>query len=476
MGNPAHEAVWHGKARIDEYSWMQDPHSERELAEYLRQETRYARSAMSGTERLQRQIAAEMRQATEVHQMPPPVETLNGDFFYYMRRSSSGSPVYCRRPARAGASGQLGLSAHSEQVLIDAELLARRDGYGLRNLLVSDDHDCLACLAAPLNDPGKAPSESSDLLVYSLSPSGETKLVETLKDVFNVAFGPRNAIFYTVLNEKLRSHRVIGHRVGQPQRDDVVVFDEPDVECFVDITRTKDDRYHIISSTTLDSSEVHIFPSSCDFWHTQDSTSDCRDHLHLVRRRQKNVEYFIDHHSGEFVILTNAPKDAGSFSPISEPLPFRLMRAPTESPEADAWTELMSVSDSERIEDVEVFEKYIVVSIKRQGLPAVIVYNRPLGLRSELRLPYNGHCAVRLEPCPQYSASSVRLSFSSPVHLESAAEYSLDSLEMCNSWSATPLHLNADDFVVRQIRVPNGDVLVPMTLIHPEAAYWSQKA
>ncbi|KAJ2849103.1 hypothetical protein J3B02_003839 [Coemansia erecta] len=151
------------------------------------------------------------------------------------------------------------------------------------------------------------------------------------------------------------------------------------------------------------------------------------------------------------------------------------MRAPTEHPEADGWKELLSVSDSERIEDVEVFEKHIVVSIKRQGLPAVIVYNRPLGSRAEIRLPYNGYCTVRPEPCPQYNASTVRLSFSSPVHLESVAEYNLDSLKMCNSWSATPLHIDSNDFVIRQVRVPNGNVLVPMTLIHPEAAYWSQK-
>ncbi|KAJ2233800.1 hypothetical protein IWW45_003905 [Coemansia sp. RSA 485] len=461
-----HEAIWHGRPRIDEYAWMQRPQSGHELAEYLRQETQYARNAMKGSARLQRQIAAEMRQATEVHTMPPPVETESGGFVYYVRQNAGGSTVYCRRPA----------NARSEQVLVDGEQLARRDGYELRTLLVSDDHDCFACLAAPLHDSHKALSESSSLLVYSLGISGEVKLVETLENVFNFAFGPRNTVFYTVLDEKLRAHRVMGHRIGRPQTEDAVVFDEPDAECFVDITRTKDKRYHIVNSSTLDSSELRVFRSDCDFWQTQSCGPSHCGQIRLIRRRQKNVEYFIDHHSGEFVILTNCPKDPSSFDSVVEPLPFRLLRAPTEQPEAKDWTELLSVSDSERIEDVEVFEKHIVVSVKRQGLPAVVVYNRPLDSRAELRLPYNGNCTVRPEPSPRYNASTIRLSFSSPVHLESVAEYNLDTLDMCNSWSATPLHIDSGDFVVRQVRVPHGDVVVPMTLIHPEAAYWSQNA
>ncbi|KAJ2375559.1 hypothetical protein GGI05_007128, partial [Coemansia sp. RSA 2603] len=149
------------------------------------------------------------------------------------------------------------------------------------------------------------------------------------------------------------------------------------------------------------------------------------------------------------------------------------MQTPTDRPSSDNWVELLSVADNERIDDVEIFKKHIVVSIKRQGRPAVVVYNRLQGSRSELALPYNGNCAVRPEPSPQFDASSMRLNFSSPVHLESVVEYDLNTLQVRNSWSSTPLHINPDEYVVRQINVPHSGVSVPMTVIHRKTAFGS---
>ncbi|KAJ2008442.1 hypothetical protein GGI04_001129 [Coemansia thaxteri] len=66
-----------------------------------------------------------------------------------------------------------------------------------------------------------------------------------------------------------------------------------------------------------------------------------------------------------------------------------------------------------------------MVSVKRQGCPAVFIYNRVSKRRSELQLPYNGSCAVQPEPNPNFEATTVRLGFSSPVHLKSVVEYDM---------------------------------------------------
>ncbi|KAJ2782332.1 hypothetical protein GGI15_002947 [Coemansia interrupta] len=354
----------------------------------------------------------------------------------------------------------------------------QKSGYELRNLLISDEHDHFACLAVKRSNANLEAnaSESSTVLVYSLDRNGQTKLVEKLTKVFNFVFGPKSSIFYTVLDNKLRAHQVVCHRIGQPQLQDTAIFSDPNDECFVDITRTKDKKFHIINSSTLDSSELRIFPSDTDFWCQGHPASNVAQNIRLMRARQKNVECFVDHHDSEFVILTNSPANDGSRSDIAEPLPFRLMRAPTDKPSSDNWVELLSVADDERIDDVEIFKTHIVVSIKRQGRPAVIVYNRSQGSRSELALPYGGNCAVRPEPSPQFDASSVRLSFSSPVHLESVVEYDLNTLKARNSWASTPLHIDADDYTVRQIKVPYKGVSVPMTLIHSRTAHVLNKA
>ncbi|KAJ2081221.1 hypothetical protein H4R24_002490 [Coemansia sp. RSA 988] len=315
--------------------------------------------------------------------------------------------------------------------------------------------------------------ESSILLIFSLDAAGQTELIQTLDGIFNFVFGSSSILYYTVLDDKLRAHKVLCHCIGQPQDHDTKVYVEEDRECFVDITRTKDKRFHIINSSTLDSSEVHIFSTSSIQKQLPSVDSVYEKHLQLLRPRQRGVEYFVDHHDGEFVILTNSPSDDSSNLLITEPIPFRLMCAPSESPRSDSWTDMLRVGDDERIEDVEIFRNYIMVSIKRQGRPAVIIHNRTLKTNGEIQLPYGGECVVRPEPNPQFDSSTVRLGFSSPVHLDSVVEYDMNTLQSSQSWASTPLQTNPEDYVIHHELAPGKDVEIPMTLIHHKSVFLS---
>jgi len=48
------------------------------------------------------------------------------------------------------------------------------------------------------------------------------------------------------------------HTLGRPQRDDQLLYEEPNDACFLDITLTKDWRYLLLSSSSKTSSEVRI--------------------------------------------------------------------------------------------------------------------------------------------------------------------------------------------------------------------------
>ncbi|KAJ2855115.1 hypothetical protein GGI22_004254, partial [Coemansia erecta] len=391
-----------------------------------------------------------MSRATEVKQVPPPVETRSGDFVYYVRQGNGGSLLYCRRSA-------VSESATREQVLVDTEVLAKVHGFTLRHLVISDDYRFIGCLASNSDDSSKG-AEASSLIIYSLNATGETRHLETLENVFNFVFGLNGTLFYTVLNEKLRAWRVYGHRIGRSRSEDACVYTETDDECFVDITRTKDKRFHIVNSSALDSSELYIFDSKHDFWTaaTAAAADDDKQNqpsapLTLVRSRQRGVEYFVDHHDGEFVILTNSPKaDKDSKKQIADPLPFRLVRAPTSHPSSEHWTDLLRVADDERIEDVEIFKDFIMIIIKRKVYPAVLIYDRKTQSFSELSLPYEGLCTVRPDSNPQFDASTIRLCFSSPVHLDSVVRYDMRSLKQIQSWSSTPLHIDPSQYKIQR--------------------------
>ncbi|KAJ1727726.1 hypothetical protein LPJ61_004427 [Coemansia biformis] len=395
----------------------------------------------------------EMSRATEVDRVPPPIETKSGDYAYYVRAGAAGSQLYCRRPV-ADPDG--------EQVIMDSSALAAAHGYELQSLLVSDGHDFVGCLATRC-DGAHVGTESGSLLVFSLASSGSTELVQTLEGVFNFVFGRGDTLFYTVLNDKLRADRVRWHRVGLPLSHDVDVYVEPDDECFVDITRTKDKRFHIISSSTLDSSEVRVFP-------TNNAGIAPQVALQLLRPRQRGVEYFVDHHGDEFVILTNSPPDDQSSAPVDTPLPFRLVAAPSSCPSSEHWTEMLRMPPGGgQIEDVEIFRNYIMVSTKCQCRPEVVIHNRLTRENARLPLPYGSSGVVRPEPNPQFDSSAVRIGFNSPVHLGSVVEYDMQTMRPSQSWVSTPLHIDADSYTIRHESVPSGDTRIPLTLIHSKA-------
>ncbi|KAJ1741833.1 hypothetical protein LPJ68_002500 [Coemansia sp. RSA 1086] len=390
-----------------------------------------------------------MLRATEVEKVPPPIETQSGNFVYYSKTSTNGSKLYCRR---------LVANANSEQILVDSSMLAAEHGCEIKNVLVSDNHRYIGCMVTDNDGPH---TETCNLMVYLIEDTGKAKHLETLTDVFNFVFGTDEMLFYTVLNDKLRAHKICCHQIGKPQHTDTDIFTEQDDECFVDVTRTKDAKFIIINSSTLDSSEVRVFPVS-DIVLEKAGKPNTK----LLRSRQRGVEYFADHYGEEFVILTNSPLDDSLLSLKGHTLPFRLMKAPSACPESGNWRELLSVADDEKIEDVEIFRDYIMITVKRQGRPAVIVHDRVANTNAELQLPNRGNCVVRPGANPQFDTTIARLSFSSPVHMDSVIEYNLKTLKACKQWASVPLHMDTDEYVIHRECVENNNVSIPMTLIH----------
>ncbi|CAG8663245.1 2369_t:CDS:2, partial [Acaulospora colombiana] len=73
---------------------------------------------------------------------------------------------------------------------------------------------------------------------------------ESLDNVFNFVWGTDSrVIYYTVVDEQLRPHKVLAHTIGTSQHSDLVIFEEEDQSAFVDITCTKDkDNFYILTN------------------------------------------------------------------------------------------------------------------------------------------------------------------------------------------------------------------------------------
>ncbi|KAJ2768287.1 hypothetical protein IWQ57_003602, partial [Coemansia nantahalensis] len=154
-------------------------------------------------------------------------------------------------------------------------------------------------------------------------------------------------------------------------------------------------------------------------------------------------------------------------SPVTEPLPFRLVRAPSALPTSPDWTELLYMPQGAgHIEDVEIFRDYIMVSAKRQGRPEVIVHNRMTQESASLPLPHGECGVVRPEPNPQYDTALVRIGFNSPVHLNSVVEYDMRAMQPSQLWVPTPSHIDPSRYAICHENAASGGVQIPLTLVH----------
>ena len=84
------------------------------------------------------------------------------------------------------------------------------------------------------------------------------------------------------------------HKIGTPEKDDVLIYKEDDDAFFLDVTKSKDDEWIVISSNAKDTSEVRIL-----------KTSHLTSKPLLVQPRTNGVKFFLDHIEGKFYCVTN---------------------------------------------------------------------------------------------------------------------------------------------------------------------------
>ena len=99
--------------------------------------------------------------------------------------------------------------------------------------------------------------------------------------------------------------------------------------------------------------------------------------LQLVQARKDNLEYYVDHHDNQLYVLTNANGAKN----------FKLVQASQENPQMHHWKDLITLSPTEKIEDVDLFKDYIVLYGRRDGLPMILCYDIRTKVSHQVELP-----------------------------------------------------------------------------------------
>jgi oligopeptidase B len=386
-----HERSYHGDTVIDEYAWLADKDNPDTIA-YLTAENAYTDAATAGLDQLRDQIYAEIKARTQESDLSVPVR--KGGWWQYSRTVEGQQyGLHCRRAVRPGevippvaADGQ---PLDGEEVLLDGNKLAAGQGFFALGAL--------------------RPSRDWRWLAYSTDFSGDERFTIRVKDLATGQTLPDeipgayygcawsldgSALFYLTVDDAWRAHRVWRHRVGTPAEQDVIVFEEADERFHVTLGQTRSERYLVIRSASVLTSEV---------WLLDAATPDGEPVV--VTPRRQGVDYDVDHAGDHLLILHN--HEAENFEVATAPL----------TDLAD-WTPLVPHRADTRLMDVAAFADFTVVYFRRDGLTGLRILRTPAGgmpvAEHEIAFPEPVY-RVGPGPNPEYESDRFRLAYTSLV-------------------------------------------------------------
>ncbi len=327
----AHILEMHGDVRTDEYYWLRE-RSNPEVIEYLEAENAYTEAVMAPSKGLMNELFEELKNRVQPDESSAPAYD-NG--FYYYKRYEEGSeyPIYCRRKGSIEAA---------EEVILDVNKKgAGHDFCSVRGVAVSPDTEMMAWA---LDTVGRRKYTVS---ITDLA-TGEA-MADVIPEVTgNLVWANDNkTLFYTKQHpETLRSYQVYRHLLGSDPAEDELIYEEEDETFGVWVQKTRSDKYIIIHSDQTLASEARFIDA--------DNPSGG---LFLVAPRERGVEYSVDHVGDRFIIRTNLEAEN-----------FRLMEAPVAAPDRSNWSEVIPVRDDVFLQGVEVFNDFMVLTERRDGL------------------------------------------------------------------------------------------------------------
>ena len=434
----AHGLVW-----VDDYAWMRadnwrevlrDPSRlPSDIRALLKAENAYADAILAPTLGLQKELKREMRARLKEDDSEPP--QVDGLWAYYSRFRRGGQRrITCRRPRGGGP----------ETVLIDGD--ARAEGKAFFHLAGgrhSPDHSKFAWSSDDLG------SEILTIAIRDLER--ETDLADRVVGTTGDAVWTRDSegFLYVEQDESHRPCRVMLHRLGTAQTDDVEVFVEDDPAWFIGIEPTRLGRAAIISVHGHDASEALVV----DLDHPAMSPR-------LVAPRRPGLRYEVMDHGDCFFIRTNdgAPD-------------FKIIVAPRDAPQETNWRDVLAERTGRFIADATLFRDHLVLIMREMSRPRLVVIDLNSDESHEIAFDEETYF-LRLEPVYEFETSLIRFSYSSPATPQETYDYDVVSRQRTLvKRQAMPRGFDPQAYVARLVFAPADDgESVPVSLLYRRGA------
>ena len=425
-----HKLTKHGHTRMDEYFWMRD-REDPKVSEYLNAENAYTEEMMSDCRELRDQLFTEI--VARIKKDDSTVPFHRKGYYYYSRfEGKSEYPVYCRRKGSLDAP---------EEIILDVNKLAEGKSYcSVGGVSVSPDSNMIAYGTDFV-------SRRLYTICFKNLSNGQQFDVEIPNTSGGLAWGNDNkTVFYTLKDtETLRSYRIMRHVLGTPVETDVEVFCETDEAFSAGVLKTKSDKFLLIETSSSTSSEYLMLEA--------DSPAD---EFRILQKREKDHEYDVIHHKDSFYILTNYKAKN-----------FRLMQTPDHKTEKKNWKEVIAHRNDVLLEDAEIFDDFIALGERRDGLVQMRIINR--NTKEDYYLDFGEEVYVAdFSVNPESDSRILRYSYSSMTTPASVIDFDMiTKAKTVRKQQAVIGTFSAADYEAKRLWVPARDgKKVPVSLVY----------
>ncbi len=336
-----HRLEAHGHVREDPFYWLRERENP-EVRAYLEAENAYTEAAMAHTAELRERLFEEIKGRIQQTDMSVPYRK-RGYLYYTRYEDTRQYPIHCRKKAETGAP---------EEILLDVNRLAEGHSYCAVGCRAVSPNTRLLAWAQDNLGRRQYTIRFSDLDTGAVLP-------ETVENVTsNLTWANDNrTVFYARQDPNtLRSYQIVRYRLGSSEPA-ALVYEESDPAFSVFVYRSRSEKFLIIGSTSTLSGEFRFLSADAP-----------EEEARLFNRREPRHELMIDHLAGRFTILSNA----GARN-------FRLCTVAEQDTARCHWRELIPHREEVLLETFELFDDFLVVHEREDGLAQLCVRPRSKG-------------------------------------------------------------------------------------------------
>lgn len=376
----------HGYEITDNYAWLKDRKAKNnpEIIKHLEAENAYTEAYMKPRAGFTDALYKEMLGRIKQSDLSVPYKL--GDHWYFNKTEEGKQyPVYMRSRSKDGKDAE---------VVLDQNQMAEGHKYfSIQEFDVSDDGNILA-FSTDTVGYRQYTLQFKDLRTGNILP-------DRIERVTSLSWASDNKRVIVVTEDDVskRSDKMWLHEVGTDKTD--LVYEEKDLLFNLGTGRTRDKKIIIATSYAKTMRETRYI-------NADQPESDWK----VVLPREKDHEYAVDHYNGEFYIITNKKAEN-----------FRIVRAPVVDTSEKNWKDFVAYNPKVKIDDIDFFKDYAVVSEIENGLE----YLRVIPLNSRTRsyriaTPEEVY-TMDMGTNPEFDTTGIRYTYASMITPSSTYEY-----------------------------------------------------